>query len=105
MVCALATLLPAEMKPLPAGDIQKITGSKSFTSATRTVDGKNFCELKDKDGKIAGYIFDTGDFASDIKGFNGPIRMLVYVSADGMLRNFLVIKSSETPQYLNKVMQ
>lgn len=105
MVCAMATLLPAEMKPLSTDDVHKITGSKSFTGAARTVDGKTFCELKDKDGKIAGYIFDTGDFASDIKGFNGPIRMLVYVSANGMLRNFQVIKSSETPQYLNKVMQ
>lgn len=104
-VCAMAILSSAEIKPLHADDIQKITGSKNFTPAARTVDGRTFYELKEKDGKIAGYIFDTADFASDVKGFNGPIRMLVYVSANGMLRNFQIIKSSEPPQYLNKVIQ
>jgi uncharacterized protein with FMN-binding domain len=105
MVMAMAALLPAENKPAAENDIQKITGSSSFTAFTRTVDGKTFQELHSKDGKLAGYIFDTGDFVNDVKGFKGPIYMRVYVSADGVLRNFHIIKSSETTQYLSKVIQ
>ncbi len=105
MVLAMAVLSYAEIKQVSANDIQKITGGKNFTASTRTVDGKTFYELKNQDGKVAGYLFDTGDFVNDVKGFNGPIRMLVYVSADGVLRNFQVIKSSDTPQYLIKVIQ
>ncbi|MHB9138241.1 MAG: FMN-binding protein [Victivallaceae bacterium] len=95
----------AETKPLQNSDIQKITGNKTFTALARQIDGKAFYELKHKDGKIAGYIFDTGDFVNDIKGFKGPIRMLAYVSPDGILKNFQIVSSSETPKYLGKVMQ
>jgi len=103
MVLAMAVLSYAEIKQVSASDIQKITGSKSFTASTRTVDGKTFFELKNQDGKVAGYLFDTGDFVNDVKGFNGPIRMLVYVSADGVLRNFQVIKSSKKTVILTKI--
>jgi Na+-translocating ferredoxin:NAD+ oxidoreductase RnfG subunit len=105
MVFAMTTLPSAETKQVSTNDVQKITGSKNFASSIRAVDGKTFYELKNKDGKIAGYIFDTGDFVNDVNGFSGPIRMLVYVSADGVLRNFQVIASSDTPQYLNKAIQ
>ncbi len=104
-VLAMAIGASAEIKSLSADHIQSITGSRNFTATARTVDSKTFLELKDKNGKIAGYLFDTGDFVHDVKGFNGPIQMLVYVSAAGVLRNFQIIKSSETPQYLNKVIQ
>lgn len=97
----------AETKPLSNSDIQKITGGKAFAATSRQTDGKTYYELKQKDGKLAGYIFDTGDFVNDIKGYKGkaPIRMLAYVSPDGILKNFQVIASSETPKYLSKVMQ
>ena len=105
MVLAMAVLSSAEIKPLSTDDIHKITGSNHFAPAIRKVDGKAFYELKDKAGKISGYIFDTGDFVHDVQGFHGPIQMLVYVSAAGVLRNFQIIKHSETPQYLNKAIQ
>jgi Na+-translocating ferredoxin:NAD+ oxidoreductase RnfG subunit len=97
----------AETKPLSNSDIQKITGSKAFAATSRLADGKTYYELKYKDGKLAGYIFNTGDFVNDIKGYRGkaPIRMLAYVSTDGILKNFQVIASSETPKFLDKVLQ
>jgi uncharacterized protein with FMN-binding domain len=101
----MLSVVNAEPGQISNSDIQKITGSKTLDSSTRQVDGKTFYELKYKDSKIAGYIFNTGDFVNDIRGFKGPIRMLVYVSADGTLRNFQVIASSETPKYLGKVIQ
>jgi transcriptional regulator of nitric oxide reductase len=101
----MLSVVHAEPGQISNSDIQKITGSKTLDSSTRQVDGKTFYELKYKGSKIAGYIFNTGDFVNDIRGFKGPIRMLVYVSADGTLRNFKVIASSESPKYLGKVVQ
>lgn len=102
---AMAVQLCAASNSLSADDVQTLAGNSKFTAVARNADGKTFHELKNQDGKLVGYIFDTGDFVSDIKGFNGPIRMLAYVSADGALRNFKVIKHGETPTFLNKALQ
>ncbi len=48
-----------------------------------------------------GYVFDSNDWAPDIYGYGGPIRLLAQVDPDGVLRDYTLLKHSETPAYLS----
>ena len=48
----------------------------------------------------AGYIFSSQDFAPDVRGFGGTMNLAVYVDTTGRLINFHIIRSNETPEYL-----
>jgi len=98
-------LTTMEVKAISADDVHNITGIKDADFSTKAISGKTFIELHDRNGKTSGYVFDTVDFVHDVKGFKGPIRLLVYISSDGILKNFQIIKSSDYAKYLNKVMK
>jgi predicted membrane-bound spermidine synthase/Na+-translocating ferredoxin:NAD+ oxidoreductase RnfG subunit len=48
----------------------------------------------------AGYVFSSQDFAPDVRGFGGTMNLAVYVDSSGRLLNFHIIRSNETPEYL-----
>ena len=49
---------------------------------------------------VGGYIFGTGRLAGDVYGYGGPMEMAVHVDPDGVLLGFEVVRSRETPAYL-----
>ncbi len=44
--------------------------------------------------------FNTYDIAPEIKGYAGPIKLLVVISTDGIIKDVHVLKHSETPSYV-----
>ncbi|MBN2536497.1 MAG: 4Fe-4S binding protein [Spirochaetales bacterium] len=49
------------------------------------------------------YIFSTEYFARDITGYGGPVSLAVMVTGSGELLDYTIIKSTETPAYLDYV--
>jgi len=47
------------------------------------------------------YVFATDTFAPDIVGYGGSITLAVVIEADGTLRDVTVLRSDETPAYLD----
>lgn len=105
MIFTTVMLTTMEVKAISADDACNITGIKDVDFSTRAVNGKTFIELRDRNGKTSGYVFNTGDFVNDVKGFKGQIHMLVYISSDGILKNFQITQSSDTQKYLNRVIK
>jgi len=60
----------------------------------------NAAESSAADSEPAGYIFSTEDLAPDVRGFGGRINLAVYVNAGGELIDFHIVRSNETPSYL-----
>ncbi|MHC4154038.1 MAG: 4Fe-4S binding protein [Planctomycetota bacterium] len=48
-----------------------------------------------------GYVFSSGDLAPEVRGFAGKINLGIHVDAAGELINFHIIRSNETPAYLD----
>lgn len=55
------------------------------------------------DGKVAGYVFPTEPWAGNVYGYMGPISMLVYIDPAGRLQDYRLLRSYETPSYMNRV--
>jgi hypothetical protein len=55
--------------------------------------------------QIAGYIFSSEDLAPEIRGFGGKINLGVHVDINGKLISFHIIRSNETPAYLELLSQ
>ena len=51
-------------------------------------------------GVDRGYAFSTKSLVRDIAGYGGPITLAIYVGPDGMLRDYQILRSHETPAYL-----
>ena len=49
----------------------------------------------------AGYILSSADFAPEVRGFGGRLNLAVHIDASGTLLDFLVVRSNETPSYLD----
>jgi len=46
------------------------------------------------------YIFPTAPFAGDVKGYDGPIHLAVRMDPNGVLEEYRILHSQETPTYL-----
>ncbi|MDD3118287.1 MAG: FMN-binding protein, partial [Victivallales bacterium] len=55
-------------------------------------------------GRRVGYIIDSGQFAPEVRGYGGPIRLTILVDATGKLLDFVVGDNRETPRFLQRVM-
>jgi len=55
--------------------------------------------------KLAGYIFSSQDLAPQVRGFGGKMNLAIYVDTTGRLINFHIIRSNETPAYLELLNQ
>jgi len=50
---------------------------------------------------LAGYIFSSEDLAPEVRGFGGKMNLAVYVDTTGKLIDFHIVRSNETPSYLD----
>ncbi|MFO7976844.1 MAG: 4Fe-4S binding protein, partial [Candidatus Hydrogenedentota bacterium] len=55
------------------------------------------------EGEPKGYLFDTRALAGDVYGYAGPLVLAVSVDAEGIVRDYRIIQSEETPIYLDFV--
>jgi len=60
-----------------------------------------FFEAADAPGVLRGYVFSTSRLAGGISGYGGPMTLAVFVDGEGVLENFKIVRSDETPAYLS----
>ncbi len=100
LVAAGARLTPS----LPPAAAQGLAGQGQLVPASAVVqeDGKkiNYFKVYNQAQKLSGYIFSSDEIAPEVRGFGGRINLAVYVDPNGTLLNFHVIRSNETPAYL-----
>lgn len=67
-------------------------------SSGRTVE---YFEIRNAGGRVESYIFRTDQAGPVVQGYGGPLILAVMVSADGTLQDFRLIRSDETPAYVD----
>jgi spermidine synthase len=106
IICSnLLTFESARFSPsLPPYTAQMLAGQlhiEPAQSALRGSAGKiSYFKVYETNEKLSGYIFSTEDLAPQIRGFGGKINLAVYIDTAGKLINFHIIRSNETPSYL-----
>ncbi len=105
LAAAAAKLNPS----LPPSAAQALAGQSKIkhTSAAIGESARNvgYFEVYNDSGQLSGYIFSSEDFAPEVKGFAGAFNLAVYVDTAGRLLDFHVIRSNETPSYLQLLSQ
>jgi predicted membrane-bound spermidine synthase/Na+-translocating ferredoxin:NAD+ oxidoreductase RnfG subunit len=90
---------------LPVQAAQALAGTMRIEPASATIPdtGKTATYFKtyDNDGKLTGFIFSSDDFAGKVSGFAGKINIAVFADVNGGLIDFHIIRSNETPSYLD----
>jgi len=94
----LAPALPLRAAQALAGTLRVEHAAASIAPAGKTA---NYFKTYDANDKFAGYIFSSVDFAPRVLGFGGKINLAIFIDADGRLLNFHVVRSNETPAYLD----
>ncbi|HQM50502.1 MAG TPA: 4Fe-4S binding protein [Candidatus Hydrogenedentes bacterium] len=88
-------------------DVRTLAGQDAeLESATVTLaDGAAFTYYREKtpEGETKGYLFDTRALADDVYGYGGPVVLAVSVDAAGIVRDYRIVQSQETPIYLDFV--
>ncbi|MFB0554703.1 MAG: 4Fe-4S binding protein [Phycisphaerae bacterium] len=81
-----------------AGELHLEQESTVLSDSARKI---NYFRVSDANDKLTGYIFSSEDLAPDVRGFGGRINLAIYVDdPGGKLINFHIIRSNETPAYL-----
>jgi hypothetical protein len=62
-----------------------------------------YFDVPDDAGGIEGHVFGTSQLASEVLGYAGPITLAVHVDPQGTLLGYRVIRSRETPVYLERL--
>jgi spermidine synthase len=90
---------------LPEYAVRALAGEKQTRQIAiiRKESGKRaaYYALTDAEQKPAGYILSSADFAPEVRGFGGRFNLAVHIDASGTLLDFLVVRSNETPSYLD----
>jgi len=93
-----------ELSPsLPKHAAMALAGQSQITDAAVVLkDGgqADYFEVYGDSGELSGYIFSSEDFAPEVRGFGGRMNIAVHVDASGGLIDFHIIRSNETPAYL-----
>ncbi len=58
-----------------------------------------------KSGETAGAVFITTELPPDIKGYVGPVPVLVGMNTDGAIKRLVVLENRETPYYMKRVLR
>jgi NosR/NirI family nitrous oxide reductase transcriptional regulator len=102
----LLTYAGAHLRPsLPLSSVQALAGefrteqqSSALRDGSRKVD---YFRVMDANDQLTGYIFSSEYLAPEVRGFGGKINLAVYLDdRDGRLIGFHIIRSNETPAYL-----
>jgi len=81
-----------------AGELHLVQESTILRDSARKI---NYFRVSDANDKLTGYIFSSEDLAPEVRGFGGKMNLAVYVDdSGGKLINFHIIRSNETPAYL-----
>ncbi len=80
-----------------AGELQIQKESGVFFNGAQKV---NYFRVNDTNDTLTGYIFSSQELAPEVRGFGGKMNLAIYVGTTGALINFHVIRSNETPAYL-----
>jgi len=86
----------------PAAEAMAGKGAVLTESSFTREDGEvvKYFELENEDDSIAGYVFSTDQLAPRTAGYGGPIVLAVKVDQEGVLLDWRILKSRETPAYL-----
>jgi predicted membrane-bound spermidine synthase/Na+-translocating ferredoxin:NAD+ oxidoreductase RnfG subunit len=90
---------------LPEHAVRALAQEKQTRQVSVTLEdsGKRavYFALTDAEQKPAGYILSSADFAPEVRGFGGRLNLALHIDASGTLLDFLVLRSNETPSYLD----
>lgn len=90
---------------LPTSTVQALVGEAQtrYNSATLADGGRrvSYVTIIDADQKPAGYVLSSADFAPEVRGFGGRLNVAIHVDASGKLVDLLIVRSQETPSYLD----
>jgi predicted membrane-bound spermidine synthase/Na+-translocating ferredoxin:NAD+ oxidoreductase RnfG subunit len=100
----------AKLRPsLPQYAAQALAGELSIKQDSTVLGDSaqkiNYFRICDANDKLTGYIFSSEDLASEVRGFGGKMNLAIYVDTAGELINFHIIRSNETPVYLDLLNQ
>ncbi len=98
----------ASQKSAPLLDeVQSLAGpGVSLESVSTTLqDGAAFTYFKETgpEGETAGYLFATDTLADAVYGYGGPLVLGISVDSAGIVRDYRILHSLETPVYLDFV--
>ncbi len=88
--------LPEYTAQTLAGQLQ-IKQESAITDSGRKIDYYNVYYGEEQ---LAGHIFSSEDLAPRVHGFGGKMNLAIYTDTAGGLIDFHIIRSSETPSYL-----
>ncbi len=96
----------ARLQPsLPESAVRALAGEKATRQASTVLgqSGKraNYVVLAGDKGEPTGYLFSSADFAPEVRGFGGRLNLAIHVDASGKLIDFFLVRSNETPSYLD----
>jgi predicted membrane-bound spermidine synthase/Na+-translocating ferredoxin:NAD+ oxidoreductase RnfG subunit len=94
--------LPQHAAGALAGESHLEQASTILPDSSRKV---NYFKVYDESKKLIGYIFSSEDLAPEVRGFGGKMNLAIYVDAAGKLIDFHIIRSNETPAYLESLTQ
>ncbi len=89
--------LPLRAAQALAGELRLEKASAVLGDSARKISYFTVCDANDKP---TGYIFSSEDLAGEVRGFGGKMNLAIYVEPAGSLVNFHIIRSNETPAYL-----
>jgi NosR/NirI family nitrous oxide reductase transcriptional regulator len=107
VICSnvLAHAAPGLQPTLPEYAARALAGEKQTRqgSAMLKSGGKRatYFVVTDAGEKPAGYLFASADFAPEVHGFGGRLNLAIHVDTSGKLIDFLIVRSNETPSYLD----
>ena len=99
LAAAAERLQPA----LPRYAVDALAGERPAQEAAATLDeGRRvrYFTVAGPNEPSVGYIFASRDLAPAVRGFGGRIDLAVHTDASGRLLDFLIVRSNETPSYL-----
>ncbi|MHC4149438.1 MAG: 4Fe-4S binding protein [Planctomycetota bacterium] len=93
----LQPALPEYAAQALAGDLGIEPRNAVIDSGARKI---KYFEVYETQEQPTGYIFSSQQMAPDVRGFGGKMNLAIYTDAGGKLIDFHIIRSNETPSYL-----
>jgi len=94
--------LPQHAAQALAGELRLAQASAVLPDSGQSID---YFTVSDANDRLTGYIFSSQDLAPEIRGFGGKMNLAIYADAAGKLIDFHMIRSNETPAYLELLTQ
>jgi spermidine synthase len=96
----------ARLRPtLPEDAVRALAGEQQTWQVSATLKNSSkqaiYFAIMDVEQKPTGYLFSSADFAPEVRGFGGRLNLAIHVDTSGKLIDFLIVRSSETPSYLD----